>query len=58
MRNMLKVDPDNLSEEDLEKLYDNTTGEGFPLISQADLPDKQLIGCRAEAGDGPQTKLA
>ena len=43
MRNMLKVDPDNLSEEDLDELYDNTTGEGFPLISQADLPDNDAF---------------
>jgi hypothetical protein len=36
----MKKDPDNLSEEDLDELYDNTTGEAFPLISNSDLPDK------------------
>jgi hypothetical protein len=35
----VKLDPDNLSEEDLDELYENTTDEAFPLISQADLPD-------------------
>jgi hypothetical protein len=40
---MLKIDPDNLSEEDLDELYDNTTGEGFPLISKADLPDNDAF---------------
>ena len=40
---MRKVDPDNLSEEGLDELYDNTTGESFPLISQADLPDNDAF---------------
>jgi hypothetical protein len=40
---MRKFDPDNLSEEDLDELYDNTTGEGFPLISQADFPDNDAF---------------
>lgn len=35
----MKKDPDNLSEEDLDELYESTTDEAFPLISLADLPD-------------------
>jgi hypothetical protein len=40
---MLKVDPDNLSEDELDELYENTTGEGFPLISASDLPDSNAF---------------
>lgn len=40
---MLKVDPDNLSEDELDELYENTTGEGFPLISASDLPDSSAF---------------
>jgi hypothetical protein len=35
----MKKDPAKLSEEDLDELYESTTDEAFPLISQADLPD-------------------
>lgn len=31
--------PDNLNEEDLDELYQKTTGEAFPLVSKSDLPD-------------------
>ena len=40
---MLKVDPDNLSEDELDELYEKTTGEGFPLISASDLPDSNAF---------------
>jgi hypothetical protein len=40
---MLKVDPDNLSEDALDELYENTTGEGFALISASDLPDSNAF---------------
>lgn len=35
----MNKNPDNLSEEDLDELYENTTGEAFPLVSKSDLPD-------------------
>ena len=35
----MKKDPDNLSEEDLDELYESATNEAFPLVSKADLPD-------------------
>ena len=35
----MKKDPDNLSEEDLDELYESNTDEAFPLVSKADLPD-------------------
>ncbi len=35
----MKKDPDNLSEEDLDELYESTTGEAFPLVGSGDLPD-------------------
>lgn len=40
---MLKVDPDNLSEDELDGLYEKTTDEGFPLISASDLPDSNAF---------------
>lgn len=36
---MHKIDPDNLSDKNLDELYENTTGEAFPLVSKSDLPD-------------------
>ena len=36
---MHKIDPDNLSDENLDELYENTTGEAFPLVHKSDLPD-------------------
>lgn len=36
---MLRIDPDNLTEEQLDDLYENTTGEAFPLVMESDLPD-------------------
>jgi hypothetical protein len=36
---MLTFDPDNVTQENLDELYENTTGEAFPLISESDLPD-------------------
>lgn len=35
----MNKNPENLSEEDLDELYENTTGEAFPLVSKSDLPD-------------------
>jgi hypothetical protein len=40
---MPKVDPENLSEDELDELYEKTTGEGFPLISPSDLPDSNAF---------------
>jgi hypothetical protein len=40
---MLKVDPDNLNEDEVDELYENTTGEAFPLISASDLPDSNTF---------------
>ena len=36
---MLQVDPENVTEKNLDALLENTTGEAFPLISESDLPD-------------------
>lgn len=35
----MNKNPENLSEEDLDELYENTAGEAFPLVSKSDLPD-------------------
>lgn len=35
----MKLNPDNLSEEDLDELYESNTDEAFPLVRKADLPD-------------------
>jgi hypothetical protein len=53
----VKKDPDNLSEEDLDELYDNTTGEAFPLVSKSDLPDEDEFR-ENEAWDAIEDKLS
>ena len=53
----MKKDPDNLSEEDLDELYDNTTGEAFPLVSKSDLPEADEFS-ENEAWDAIEDKIS
>jgi hypothetical protein len=53
----VKKDPDNLSEEDLDELYDNTTGEAFPLVSKSDLPEANEFR-ENEAWDAIEDKIS
>jgi len=53
----MKKDPDNLSEEDLDELYENITREAFPLVSKSDLPDEDDFR-KNEAWDAIEDKIS
>jgi hypothetical protein len=53
----VKKDPDNLSEEDLDELYDNTTGESYALVSKFDLPEEDEFR-ENEAWDAIEAKIS